>query len=85
MGQVELLVANDDLRLWALQSAQNETVLGRSVPVISAAALVGLKIRAGRDKDFPDILSVLLKTKPDLDEVKNFLSEKEISELNKLE
>lgn len=89
-GQVELLVANSDLRSWALSTAIGTMVLGCSVPVVSAAALVALKIHAmtsnpsRKMKDQPDIVSILMKSKPDLTEAFKHLSDEETESLQKI-
>ena len=90
MGGVELLLANDPLRQWALSTASIESVLGSQVRVVSAAALIGLKIHAMTNspsraaKDAPDILSVWIKSKPDLSEVIKLLIPSEIEALEKI-
>jgi hypothetical protein len=89
-GQVELLTATDPLKQLALSTAEEHMVLGHKVPVVSAAALIGLKVQAlvnnpSREaKDAPDILSIWLKSKPDLSEVRKFLSETENEALDKI-
>lgn len=45
-GQIELLLADDDLRKSAISSAKTEMLLGRQVPVVDAAHLIALKVRA---------------------------------------
>jgi len=90
MGGVELLLADDPLRQWALSTASTESVLGAQVNVVSAAALIGLKIRAMMNnpsrasKDAPDILSVWMKSKPDLSGMIGFLSPGEIAGLERV-
>ena len=89
-GGIELLMADDPLKVWALSTVQNALVLGLQVPVVSAAALVALKVRAvvnnpGRaTKDKPDILSVLIRSKPDLSKVWPLLNTEETKVLKSL-
>jgi len=89
-GQVELLAVNSPLRQWAISTASKTMVLGTQVPVISAAALVALKISAmvsspkRRVKDHPDIISVLIKSNPNMDEALRYLSDPEKVELAKI-
>ena len=89
-GGVELLLANDPLRQWALSTASIESILGAQVYVVSAAALIGLKIYAMMNnpsrssKDAPDILSIWIKSKPDLSTVVKFLTPEEIINLEKI-
>jgi hypothetical protein len=90
-GGLELLTADDPLKIWAMSTVQNHLVLGLQVPVVSAAALVALKIRAvvnnpGRaSKDKPDILGVLIRSKPDLSEVWPLLNDEETKVLKSLQ
>jgi predicted nucleotidyltransferase len=78
-GYVELLVADTDLKQWALATSSIENVLRESVPVVSAEALVALKIHAANEnkkrqaKDLPDALSIILKSKPDIELIKDHL------------
>lgn len=71
-GQVEILLADTDLRKAALKNAVPVQVLGMSVPVITADYLVITKAVASAanpkriSRDAPDILSVLKKSAPDL-------------------
>ncbi len=89
-GQTELLVANNDLRRWALETATEENILLTKLKVVSAAALIGLKLQAissnpkREAKDKADIVSVLFTSKPKLDKVKEFLTEKEVAMLETL-
>jgi hypothetical protein len=88
-GYVELLLADNPLRQYALSTATPSMVLGVQVPVVSAAALIGLKIQAmvnnpGRTQDAPDILSIWIKSEPDLTEIRTMLSPQEIAALDKI-
>lgn len=87
-GYAELLLANDNISKWALNTSTCENILKVILPVVSSEALVVTKIKASvknikrRSKDFPDVLSVLLKNKVNLNEIIKFLNreEKEILE-----
>lgn len=89
-GQVEMLLADNDIKKYAFDTAEEQAILGVRVPVVTADALIGLKIHASvrnpnrESKDFPDILGVWLKSKPDLSEVKKYLSEKEQNILDRI-
>jgi hypothetical protein len=89
-GMVELLLANNPLRQWSIDTATKIMVLGVEVPVVSPAALIGLKIQAmvnnpkRASKDAPDILSVWIKSTPDLSEIKQFLNAKELVALESI-
>jgi len=89
-GYVEMLVATDEAAKWASGTASNENVLKVLLPVVSAEALVVLKLKAGvgnkkrQGKDFPDILSVLSKNKINFEEVVKFLNSEEKEVLKKL-
>lgn len=89
-GYVEMLLANDDLTKWAVRTATVENLLKSNVPVVSADALICLKVKASvgnkkrQVKDFPDILSVLLKNEVDLFEIEHFLNDDEQEMLRKL-
>jgi len=89
-GQVEVLIANDPLREWALTTAKVTALLGMMVPVVSAAALIGLKVTAMFNnparvpKDTSDIVSVLVHSRPDLTEVLELLSPEGATELRRL-
>lgn len=89
-GGCEVLLANTPLMDYALQTAEEITVLRVGLPVISADALVGMKIHVctenpGRkSKDIPDIVSVLLRSRPDLSSVRSFLSPEETSLLDQI-
>lgn len=67
----------------ALDTAEEHFVLGIKVPVVSAESLIGLKAAAvvnnpnRKSKDYPDIMSVWVKSKPDLSKIEQFLSEEE--------
>ena len=89
-GMVELLLSNTPLRQLAIDTATKTMVLGVEVPVVSPAALIGLKVHAmvnnpkRASKDAPDILSVWLKLKPNLSEVKRFLNAQELKALENI-
>jgi len=88
-GQIELLLANNEMRRLAISTAGSARIAGVDVPVVSAAALIGLKIQAytnnpSRKQDRPDILSVLESSNPDLSDVTERLSEEELAALNKI-
>lgn len=78
-----MLLANSPIRQFALDTAEEHFVLGIKVPVVSAESLIGLKAAAvvnnpnRKSKDYPDIMSVWVKSKPDLSNVERFLSEEE--------
>ncbi len=89
-GQIELLSTNTPLRQWALSTASKTMILGNLVPVVSAPALIAMKVVAmaenpkRRSKDQPDIVSILIRSKPDLNEAMNFLSDSEKAILQKI-
>lgn len=84
-GQVEMLTANNQIKQFALDSAEEQSIMGVKVPVVTAAALIGLKAHAvtvnkdRKKKDYPDILGVWVRSKPDLNEVKSLLNDEEVS------
>ena len=82
-GQIEILLANSPIRQFAIDTSEEHSILGIKVPVVSAASLIGLKAvsvvnnPSRKPKDYPDIMSVWVKSKPDLSKVESFLSEEE--------
>ena len=84
-GQVEMLTANNQIKQFALDTAEEQSIMGVKVPVVTAAALIGLKAHAvtvnknRKKKDYPDILGVWVRSKPDLSEVKSLLNDEEVS------
>lgn len=88
-GQIELLLADNDMRRHAVSTAGSARIAGVDVPVVSAAALIGLKIQAfvnnpNRKQDRPDVLSVLETSNPDLSGILDKLSEEENTALDKI-
>lgn len=89
-GQTEMLVAIDDLKVYALASAKRFDVLGVNVNVIGADSLLAMKVRAlinnpkrvGRDS--ADIITVWTESRPDLTKVMGLLSNDEQSKLTGL-
>ena len=87
---VELLASNTDLRRWAVQTAKSEMLLGMRVPVVTAEALVAMKVHAmisnpeRTPKDLPDIISVLTKSNPKMEESRKYLSEEENAKLDEI-
>jgi hypothetical protein len=88
-GQIEMLVADSPIKKYALETAIVMPVLKINVPVVSAAALIGLKAAALADnpsrdaKDSTDILNVWKNNHPDLSEIKTFLPLKAIQIIEK--
>lgn len=88
-GQIELLLANNEMRQYAIATAGSARIAGVDVPVVSAAALVGLKVQAfvnnpNRKQDRPDVLSVLETSNPDLSGLESKLSDEEKKALDKI-
>lgn len=89
-GQIEMLLANEPIRLFAIDTAVKLTILNIEVPVVSAAALIGLKAEASANDprregvDFPDISNIWFNSRPDLSQVKPILSEKALAIVEKL-
>jgi hypothetical protein len=87
-GMCELLLADTELKRWALQTSEVGAVLGGRVRIVSALGLIALKAHAMSNKparasrDMPDILSVIMKSKPNLSELHAVLSDEEIVLLN---
>jgi hypothetical protein len=87
-GMCELLLADDELRRWALQTSSERHVLGATIKVVNAIGLVALKVRAMSNKpsraskDVPDIVSVVMKSKPNLEELHGIITDNELLLLN---
>lgn len=83
-GYCELLVANDDLKQYAVSTAKLHNVLGCNVKVVEPDALIGLKCRAlannpNRSNDKVDIFSVWQNNTADMTNVRTMLSPAELA------
>jgi hypothetical protein len=86
VGQCEFLPAKSAWQEWAIQTAQPQMVLGVTVPVLTAEALVVSKLKAltenpTRTKDPTDILGVLSANKGRLvtHSIEKWLTEPELA------
>lgn len=88
LGYVELLLADTPLRQSSIDHSDSTDLLGQRVPVVDAAHLIGLKVRAllenpSRHRDAADIAGVWRKVHPDMSAVLPLLSKEERAELQK--